>query len=75
MTKKASVGGNHKTEVVYKKDASSGTQRIGLEQFKAQIEKRAAEVYQERVAANRKGDALSDWLVAESEIKKRNNIS
>jgi hypothetical protein len=59
-----------------RKDASSSpVPKIGLEQFKGEIEKRAAEVYNARVATHRTGDALSDWLTAESEIKRKNNIS
>ena len=45
---------------------------IKLEDFIADIRTRAAEIYKRR--GNAPGDALSDWLQAEKEIKKRHGI-
>ena len=36
-----------------------------------QIHQRAYEIFQERRRTGRKGDALSDWLEAEQEIRRR----
>ncbi len=36
-----------------------------------QIRERAYEIFQDRLQTGRKGDALSDWLEAEHEIRKR----
>jgi Protein of unknown function (DUF2934) len=35
------------------------------------IRHRAQEIFEERAATGRKGDALSDWLEAEQEIRRR----
>lgn len=36
---------------------------------RAEIEKRAREIYENRVAKNLPGDAESDWLQAEKELR------
>jgi hypothetical protein len=46
-----------------------------LEQVKAEIEKRAGEIFQKRQETKSEGDALSDWLQAEGEIKERYKLS
>jgi hypothetical protein len=46
-----------------------------LEQFKAEIEKRAKEIYLKRQEVKVPGDALSDWLQAERTIKEKYRIS
>jgi hypothetical protein len=51
------------------------TPSIGLDQFKSEIEKRAKELYNTRQAIKAPGDALSDWLMAEEEIKAKYNIA
>ena len=48
---------------------------ISLEQFKAETEKRAREIYLKRQEKNEQGDALSDWLKAEKEIKAKYRIA
>ena len=45
-----------------------------LEQFKAEIEKRAREIFLKRQETKAAGDALSDWLQAEKEIKGKYRI-
>ena len=47
---------------------------VTLEQLKLQTEKRAKEIFQARSKANTSGDALSDWLQAEKEIKAKLGI-
>ncbi len=47
----------------------------GLNQFKAEIEARAKEIYLKRQVTKTPGDALSDWLMAEKEIKAKYNIA
>ncbi|MGA2507305.1 MAG: DUF2934 domain-containing protein [Chitinispirillaceae bacterium] len=46
-----------------------------LERFKAEIEKRAKEIFLKRQQTKEHGDALSDWLQAEREIKGKYRIS
>ena len=46
-----------------------------LEQFKAEIQKRAREIFLKRQETKEPGDALSDWLKAEKEIKAKYRIS
>jgi hypothetical protein len=48
---------------------------ISLDQFKSEIEKRAKELYLTRQSIKAPGDALSDWLMAEEEIKAKHNIA
>ena len=47
---------------------------IALDQFKAEIEKRAREIYHKRHASKAPGDALSDWLQAEKEVKAKRRM-
>jgi hypothetical protein len=49
--------------------------QVSLERFKAEIEKRAQEIFLSRQKANGKGDALSDWLQAEKDIKAKYRLS
>lgn len=46
-----------------------------LERFKADIEKRAKGIFLKRQETNTPGDALSDWLQAEKQIKAKYRIS
>jgi hypothetical protein len=48
---------------------------IGLAQFKSEVEKRAKEVFLKRQTTKTPGDALSDWLQAEKEIKAMHHIA
>lgn len=48
---------------------------MGLDQFKAEIEKRAKEIFLKRQNSKAPGDALSDWLLAEKEIKAKHHIA
>jgi hypothetical protein len=47
---------------------------LPLDRFKAEIEKRAKEVFLKRQETGAPGDALSDWLQAEKEIKGKYRI-
>jgi hypothetical protein len=44
------------------------------EELNEEILKRAEEIYKNRSAANKPGDALSDWLQAEKDIKKKYSL-
>ena len=46
-----------------------------LEQVKAEIEKRAKEIFKKREETKAAGDALSDWLQAEKQIKAKYHLS
>jgi hypothetical protein len=53
------------------KESKKPQQKPSLESFQEEIRKRAEDIYKQRAAANKPGDALSDWLQAEKEIKKK----
>jgi len=46
-------------------------EKPSLETFQEEIRKHAEEVYKQRATANKPGDALSDWLQSEKDIKKK----
>jgi len=48
---------------------------ISWGQFKAEIEKRAKEIFLKRQESKTAGDTLSDWLQAEKEIKAKYRIA
>jgi hypothetical protein len=45
-----------------------------IEAFLDEISCRAEEIYKKRIASNKPGDQMSDWLQAEKEIKKKHNL-
>ena len=45
-----------------------------LESYWEEISQRAEEIYKSRIASNKPGDQLSDWLQAEKEIKKKHHL-
>jgi hypothetical protein len=45
-----------------------------LEQFKAEIVAKAKEIFLKRQVTKAEGDALSDWLQAETEIKEKYHL-
>jgi len=51
--------------------AQEPKKKPSLEAFQGEIRKLAGEIYKKRIAANKPGDALSDWLQAEKDIKKK----
>ncbi|HOQ41504.1 MAG TPA: DUF2934 domain-containing protein [Smithellaceae bacterium] len=55
-----------------KKVASTArkTKKPDLQEFLDRVEKRAYELYQERMITGAPGDDISDWFHAENEIKK-----
>ena len=59
-------------KTVKKKPVSKANPDLKLEDFMEEIRARAAEIYRHRGYAP--GDALSDWLQAEKEIKKKHGI-
>jgi hypothetical protein len=56
------------------KQKKTETPKPSLENFQEEIRKRAEEIYRERIAKNKPGDSLSDWLMAENEIKRKYGI-
>jgi Protein of unknown function (DUF2934) len=56
------------------KPSASAKPAISLDLFKTQIEKRAKEIFLKRQESKAQGDALSDWLQAEKEIKAKYHI-
>jgi hypothetical protein len=56
------------------KEQKKPQQKPALETFQEETRKRAEEIFNQRTAANKPGDAFSDWLQAEKEIKKKYDI-
>ncbi len=56
-----------------KNDEKSSEEKITVEEFEREIYERAHQIFLER--GEKEGEALSDWLQAEKEIKKRYNIT
>lgn len=50
-------------------EVKKSQQKPNLETFWKEITKRAEEIYKIRIASNKPGDQLSDWLQAEKEVK------
>jgi len=63
---KTRESGEKKTPIAKKQ-----TVRPSLEKVQDEIKSLAHQVYLERIEKNEAGDELSDWLKAESEIKKK----
>lgn len=53
------------------KETKKSQQNPSLEAFQEEIRKIAEENYKKRTAANKPGDALSDWLKAEKVVQKK----
>ena len=76
MAERKSGENSRKPAVTGKPAASTRTTSaakpaVTLEQLKREISVRAHQIYEERRAAGRPGDDLTDWLAAEAEVKKR----
>ncbi len=56
------------------KETRKPQQKPSLEAYKEETRKWAEEIYKQRVAANKPGDALADWVQAEKDIKKKYGI-
>ncbi|MCX7821304.1 MAG: DUF2934 domain-containing protein [Brevinematales bacterium] len=57
-----------------KKTVKKQVEMPNLENFLAEIQKRAYDIYVERTSKNLPGDELADWLKAEKEIKDKYGI-
>ena len=53
-----------------KKTTSGAKRTVKKEVSNEDINKRAQEIYEERVKTNKPGDELSDWLQAEKDLGK-----
>lgn len=58
---------------VMKKEENRGD-KPSLKNFLGEIEKRAYEIYLERMKAGVSGDEMSDWLKAEKDVKAKFKI-
>jgi Trm5-related predicted tRNA methylase len=50
------------------------SERPSLWELRKEIDERAHEIYLDRIASHTQGDELSDWLQAETEVKKRHRL-
>jgi hypothetical protein len=57
------------------KKVTAKKKKIDPEKLMEEIRKRAHEISLKRERGNKEGDALSDWLQAEREIKKKYNVA
>ncbi len=51
------------------------TNNVDLNQFLNEVEKRAYEIYEDRIKNNIAGSDFTDWLEAEKEIKAKYKIN
>jgi hypothetical protein len=56
------------------KEVKKPQQNASLEAFMEEIHKLAEENYKKRIASDKPGDAMSDWLQAEKEVKKKHKL-
>ena len=57
-----------------KTTATGGADRPDLEKFLGEVQQKAFEIYQDRMKSGKPGDGLSDWLLAETEIRKAHKL-
>ncbi len=57
-----------------KKASKKAKSDISLWELKREIDERAHQIYLDRIAAHKEGDELSDWLQAESDIRKKHKL-
>jgi hypothetical protein len=48
---------------------------LSLEQFKAEVEQRAREIFMKRQVTKAEGDTLSDWMMAEKQMRGKYHLS
>jgi hypothetical protein len=61
-------------KAVSPKKSTGPKSTISLWELKREIDERAHQIYLDRIAAHKEGDDLSDWLQAESEVKKKHKL-
>ena len=69
-----SMGRLIKGDAVMIKEVKKPHQKPNLETFWNEIKDLAEEIYKKRIASQKPGDELSDWLQAEKEIKKKYHL-
>lgn len=57
-----------------RKTTAKKQDNVSLSELLSEIEQRSYEIFEERIQQGISGDALSDWLLAEKEIKEKHNI-
>ncbi len=60
-----------KSTVKKESSASKKTANPSLKEFLDEVEKKAYDLYQERVKSGTPGDDIADWFQAEKEIKEK----
>ena len=61
---------------IVKKEASAAKKTVkpDLKEFLDEVEKKAYEIYKERIKSGFAGDDISDWFQAEKGIKEKYNL-
>lgn len=75
MAKKAtstsSTAGTGTKKRSTRKTTTKASKKIDINEFFDEIEKRAYEIFEERMVKNIPGDDMSDWIQAENEVRDR----
>ena len=64
-------GTTRKSTVKKETSAAKKTIKPDLKDFLEEVEKKAYELYQKRIKSGVAGDDISDWFLAEKEIKEK----
>ena len=64
-------GATRKSTVKKEASATKITIKPDLKEFVEEVEKKAYEIYKERIKSGVAGDDISDWFQAEKEIKEK----
>lgn len=75
MAEKKTGSTPKKASSTAKSAAPKNKAQISLWELKKEIDERAHRIYLDRISAHTPGDELSDWLQAESEIKKKHRLT
>jgi thymidylate synthase ThyX len=67
-------GTTRKSTIKKETSATKKTAKPNLKDFLDKVEKKAYELYQERIKSGIAGDDISDWFLAEKEIKRKYDL-
>lgn len=71
MAKKASAAGSSAGTGTKKRSTKKSSKKIDINKFFDEIEKRAYEIFEERMKNKVPGDDMSDWIQAENEVREK----
>lgn len=71
MAKRASSASTSTGSGTKKRSTKKTGKKIDINEFFDEIEKRAYEIFEERMKTNIPGDDMSDWIQAENEVREK----